>query len=130
MKKITLIFILMLSFIAQSEEENIKNFSILKVDTNHYLFENNTNKSIQLKTYNGAEPQLIKTTKKGNYILVHYKAGSTGTSKIISHIHVVLFNFTKNKFNKIYPYKYVGLPDENQPFLKIKKSEIIFKDSF
>lgn len=89
------------------------------------LKENTSGEFIVLKTFNLTIAKLIKIETEENFKLIYYYAGEAGTSKLIGHEMVAIYD-TKTKLflDQTYTTRLIGLNEQAQPILKIENGKV------
>ena len=100
-------------------------FEIKKLDGEFLIEEQSSREIIYLEMETPDIPKIEKIEKNGDLQLVYYFAGNAGTSRLVYHEKLVIFDIKKNKFHeKTYTTKLEGLRKEAQPTFKIKNGKI------
>jgi len=123
-KIIITFFILTFTMICISDDSRF----ILKVENNlNILTEKKTGEFIVLKTFNQKAAQILRIKKTKHFELIYFDAGEAGTSKMIGHEKVAIFDIKKRKFlDDTYVVKLTGLDKKMQPTFKIEDDKIIY----
>ncbi|MAF77487.1 MAG: hypothetical protein CME60_04940 [Halobacteriovoraceae bacterium] len=136
MKKLAFITILIsLSFnsYARTYGERSSDWKVIKGDNGYYLKKLDPEpKMIKIQTIGGS-PEVQEVQKKEEapeHIFVVYKAGSAGTSHIVTAYRAVVFHLKDNKFIGDLPLKYVSQQgkDVTQPTWKFSMGKLVVKD--